>query len=141
MGESCLHNGEGCAVFRSAHGWQVLLFNHHHYANAEALWDAHADAEKMIGDGTARAFDLVLDGLPPRVQITRSLVDREHGCALPAWQEMGSPDWPTTTQLERLHQAAMPKVEAKVEPTNEGRLAVMETLAPLAMMLIEIEPV
>jgi xylan 1,4-beta-xylosidase len=95
----------------------------------------------MIGDGTARAFDLVLDGLPQRVRITRSLVDREHGWALPAWQEMGSPDWPTEAQCEILHRAAMPEVEAKVEPTREGRLAVMETLAPLAMMLIEIEPV
>jgi beta-xylosidase len=54
---------------------------------------------------------------------------------------MGSPDWPTANQLERLHQAAMPKVEAKVEPTSEGRLAVKELLAPLAMMLVEIEPV
>ena len=95
----------------------------------------------MIGDGTARTLELVLEGLPQRVRVTRSLVDREHGWALPAWQEMGSPDWPTANQLERLHQAATPKVEAKVEPTREGRLAVKELLAPLAMMLIEIEPV
>jgi beta-xylosidase len=54
---------------------------------------------------------------------------------------MGSPDWPTANQLERLHQAATPKVEAKVELTSEGRLPLNETLPPLAMMLLEIEPV
>jgi xylan 1,4-beta-xylosidase len=141
VGESCLHNGDGCAVFRSARGWQVLLFNHHHYANAEASWDTHADAEKMIGTGTARAFDLVLEGLPQRVRVTRHLVDSEHGWALPAWQEMGSPDWPTAAQLTQLHEAARPQVDTRVESPVDGRLALAERLAPLAMMLIEVEAV
>jgi xylan 1,4-beta-xylosidase len=141
VGESCLHNGDGCAVFRSARGWQVLLFNHHHYANAEASWDTHADAEKMIGTGTARAFELVLEGLPQRVRVTRHLVDSEHGWALPAWQEMGSPDWPTAAQLTQLHEAARPQVDTRVESPVDGRLALTERLAPLAMMLIEVEAV
>jgi len=119
----------------------VLLFNHHHYANAEASWDTHADAETMIGDGTARAFDLVLESLPQRVRVTRSLVDHEHGWALPAWQEMGSPDWPTAVQLERLHDAARPQVEMRVECLTAGRLVLSKRLTPLAMMLIEVEAV
>ena len=141
VGEICLHNGDGCAVFRSARGWQVLLFNHHHYANAEASWDTHADAEKMIGTDAARAFDVVLEGLPQRVRVTRHLVDREHGWALPVWQEMGSPDWPTTAQLTQLHEAARPQVETRVESPVDGRLALAERLAPLAMMLIEVEAI
>ena len=141
VGECCLFNGNGCAVFRSARGWQVLLFNHHHYANAEASWDTHADAARMIGEGTARTFDLVLEGLPQRVRVTRRLVDREHGWALPAWQAMGCPDWPNAAQLARLHEAARPWEERRVESSTDGRLALAERLAPLAMMLIEVEAV
>ena len=119
----------------------MLLFNHHHYADAEASWDNHADAEKMIGEGTARSFELLLEGLPQRVRVTRHLVDREHGWALPAWQEMGRPDWPTAAQLAGLHEAARPQVERRIESPTGGRLALSERLAPLAMMLIEVEPV
>ena len=141
LGESCLHNCDGCAIFRSARGWQVLFFNHHHYANAEASWDTHADAEKMIGAGSARTFKLALDGLPPQVRITSNLVDSDHGWALPAWQEMGCPDWPDAAQLARLHEVARPKAEMRIEQSRNGRITLKESLAPLAMMLIEVESV
>ena len=141
VGESLLHNGDGCAVFRGARGWQVLLFNHHHFADAEASWDTAAEAERMIGTGAARTFELALEGLPPRVRVTRSLVDREQGWALPAWQEMGSPDWPSAAQLERLHLAAAPAVKVRSESTQNGRLTLRETVAPLGMLLMEIQAV
>jgi xylan 1,4-beta-xylosidase len=141
VGETVLHNGDGCAVFRSARGWQVLLFNHHHYANSEVSWDTAADAARMIGPGVPRTFDLALNGLPSRVRVTRNRVDREHGWALPVWQEMGSPAWPNAAQLERLHQAATPKTDMTVEQTQEGRLSLQERLDPLAMLLIEVEAV
>jgi hypothetical protein len=54
---------------------------------------------------------------------------------------MGSPDWPTTAQLAQLHEAARPQVETRVESPAAGRLALAERLAPLAMMLIEVEAV
>lgn len=141
VGETCLHNGDGCAVFRNARGWQALLFNHHHYANTEASWDSHAEAETMIGDGPTRTFDLVLEGLPPRVRVTRHIVDRDHGWTLPAWQAMGSPAWPSPAQLDRLHQASLPGVERSVRRLDGGRLDLSRTLPPLAMEVIEIEPV
>jgi xylan 1,4-beta-xylosidase len=141
VGETVLHNGDGCAVFRSARGWQVLLFNHHHYADAEVSWDTAADAARMIGAGSSRTFDLALEGLPARVRVTSSRVDSRQGWALPVWQEMGSPDWPTAPQLERLHQAAEPAVSKRTELAPAGRLTLRETLEPLGMMLIEIEGV
>ncbi len=141
VGGSLLHNGDGCAVFRSDRGWQILLFNHHHYKNDEASWETAAGAAQMIGGGKARSYSLALEGLPERVRVTRSLVDPEHGWALSAWQEMGSPDWPTSSQLERLHEASMPEVKIRTESLQNGRLVFEETLAPLGMMLIEVEKV
>ena len=139
VGETLLHSDDGCAVFRSDRGWQVLLYNHHHYATSDVSWDTHADAEKMIGPGTPRTFELDIEGLPKRVRITSSLVDREHGWALPAWQEMGRPDWPTAAQLNHLHDAATPAATVRTASIPDGRLTIRETLSPLAMNLIEIE--
>ena len=141
VGETLLHNDDGCAVFRNARGWQILLYNHHHYQNAEAAWDTAADAAQMIGAGTARIFALQMEHLPPRVRLTQHLVDLDHGWALPAWQSMGAPAWPTAAQLEQLHAAASPAVTMRVEDTREGRLAIQECLAPLGMLLIEVEAV
>jgi xylan 1,4-beta-xylosidase len=150
IGETLLQKGDGYAVFRSESGWQILLFNHHHYADPEIqprnnyatlTMEDFEQAEKMIGPGDARTFDLTMNGMPQKVRITSNLVDSEYGWALPAWQEMGCPDWPTAAQLARLHEAAMPKAETRIEQTRNGRLTVKESLAPLAMMLIEIESV
>ncbi len=141
VGATLLHHADGCALFRSGRGWQVLLFNHHHYANAEASWDTAREAEQMIGAGSSRSFSMDLEGLPSRVRITRSRVDHNQGWALPAWQEMGSPAWPTPAQLARLHEAASPAVAHEVADTQAGHLPLRETLSPLAMMLIEVEAV
>jgi len=79
--------------------------------------------------------------MPKRVRVTRSLVDREHGWALPAWQEMGSPDWPTSAQLDSLHEAAAPEVRMRSESLDGGLLVIRETISPLGMLLIEVEVV
>ncbi len=99
---------EGMAVFRGTRGWQVLLYNHHPYANAKADWETYAGIERMIGPGAPRSFALELANLPPRVRVTSSLVDREHGWVQRAWQEMGSPDFPLPAQLQTLRSAQEP---------------------------------
>jgi xylan 1,4-beta-xylosidase len=141
VGGTLLHNENGCAVFRGAGTWQVLLYNHHHYADREAAWDTVDGAEAMIGPGVRRAFDLTLEDLPRRVRVTRSLVDRGHGWAQPVWQAMGMPDWPSPCQLDELRAAARPGVSVAVHDTEAGRLGLRESLAPFGFMLIEIEAV
>lgn len=133
---------EGTAIFRSdAATWQVRLYNHRHYANPEGAWETPEGIEAMIGTGAARTFCLQLKGLPPRVRIRRSRVDREHGWAEKAWRDMGAPDWPGARQLAALRQAQEPAVSVTCADTYAGALALNETLADLGMLLIEIEKV
>ena len=66
-------------------------------------------------------------------------IDRDHGWALPAWQAMGSPAWPTPAQLDQLHQAAQPAIERARVDCSDGKLHLRENLSALGMRLIEIE--
>ena len=138
VGHTLLHNTEGCAVFRSEHGWQILFYNHRHYANSEAKWDSAAEADEMIGKGKARNFKIELEGMPGRIRLTRSLIDRSHGWAKPAWNDMGSPAWPTPSQLESLHLASRPRIETTEVTTDKGMLRIDATLDAFAIELIEI---
>ena len=130
----------GLAVFRRNTGsWQVLLYNHHPYANTEASWGTPEGIETMIGSGSARPFHIVLTGVSPRVRLRRSTVDREHGWAEQAWRAMGAPAWPNGSQLNALRQAQEPSVTAETVTSTDGRLALTGTVADLGMLLIEIE--
>lgn len=141
LGGELLHNGDGVAVARNQDGWQVLLYNHHHYASSEATWETLDGVAKMIGGGDKRRFTLTLEGLPPRVQLTHALVDAEHGWVQRAWQELGLPDFPTPRQLDALRGTDEPAVTTTTRLTDQGRLDIDETLQPLGMLLIEIEKV
>jgi len=133
---------QGLAVFRrNAGAWQVLVYNHHPYANTEASWDSPEGIEKMIGAGSARSYQVTLTGTPRRVRVRRSLVDREHGWAERAWREMGAPTWPRGSQLESLRQAQEPAVTSEIVDAIDGRVTLTGTLADLGMLLIEIDEV
>ena len=92
----------------------------------------------MIGKGKARNFKIELEGMPGRIRLTRSLIDRSHGWAKPAWNDMGSPAWPTPSQLESLHLASRPRIETTEVTTDKGMLRIDATLDAFAIELIEI---
>lgn len=130
---------EGVAVFRrDASNWQVLLYNHHPYANVEASWETPEGIETMIGPGTARDFRVELTGLPRRVQIRRSSIDREHGWAERAWREMGAPTWPDTRQLAVLRERQEPACSRQTLDTEKGMLVLKERLPDLGVQFLEI---
>jgi xylan 1,4-beta-xylosidase len=59
-----------------------------------------------------RSVDLSFKGLSTRPQITLERVDANHGNPLPAYVAMGSPQYPTPSQIEALNQAsALPPPE------------------------------
>jgi xylan 1,4-beta-xylosidase len=133
---------EGIAIFQSdANNWQVLIYNHHPYASTEATTDTPEGIEKMIGPGNPRNFNIELSGMPRRVRMTSSLVDRTHGWAEYAWRQMGAPKWPNAKQLEQLRIEQEPAKATKTVDTADGYLEIKETVGDLGMLLIEIEAV
>ncbi len=141
-GGSILYNDwkEGAAVFRSdGDTWQVLLYNHRHYANLEASWETAQGIEAMIGTGSPREFSLQLTGLPPAVRVKRSLLDREHAWAEGAWRKMGAPAWPKGGQLAELRKCQEPCRSSRILHTNGGALPLHETVTDLGVLFMELE--
>jgi beta-xylosidase len=93
----------------------------------------------MVGTGHSRRFNFELAGLPQRVRLKSSLVDREHGWAEHAWRQMGAPTWPNARQLDQLRHEQDPACSTRTADTVEGRLSINETVGDLGMLLLEIE--
>jgi len=131
---------EGAAAFRAnSDTWQVLLYNHRHYANLDASWETPEGIEAMVGTGSSREFSLRLTGLPPSVRVKRSLLDRVHGWAEGAWRKMGAPDWPKGGQLAELRKLQEPCCSCRLLYTDGGSLSLNEKVSDLGVVFMEIE--
>lgn len=98
---------------------------------AIAVWNLFLPEER----GTPKTLMLHFKGLPWARTARVTIVDPEHGSPLPAYEKMGSPAFPTQTQIEELRKAAaLPAAESK--PIANGSLTIK--LQPHALALVEI---
>ncbi len=76
---------------------------------AIAVWNAVA-LDKL---GTSKIFDLEIKGVSPNSPATVTRVDQDHANSLAAYRRMGSPRYPTRSQVEELNRSAeLPAPEA-----------------------------
>ena len=85
--------------------------------------------------GTARSLVLQFSGVPPRARASVTIIDSSRGSALPLWERMGRPRYPTQEQLRQLRAAAALPAPAR-ERLSGGAIAL--TLPSPALALVEI---
>ncbi len=98
---------------------------------AIAVWNL-VDPDKT---GPTKTVRLVFRSLKPNAAARISVVDNEHGNTLAAYRAMGSPIYPTVSQIEQLNAATALRAPVN-QPIQGDHLDV--TLEPNALMLIEI---
>jgi len=99
-------------------------------ALAVALWNLFLPEEA----GSPKTFTLHFKGLNGSKSARVTIVDKDHGSPLPAWEKMGRPAFPTLAQIDTLRKAAaLPS--ASQEKLKNGSLTL--TLQPHALALIE----
>ena len=88
--------------------------------------------------GAPKETTLAIAGLKAGRRARISVVDREHGSALTAWEAMDRPAFPTLEQQRKLREAAKlpPAVIFSLGGREPGILTL--TLAPQALALIEV---
>ncbi len=98
---------------------------------AIAVWNLFLPEEA----GSPKIVTLHLKGFSTKHPARVTIVDKDHGSPLPAWDKMGRPAFPTLAQIEELRKAgALP-------PSREQNLtnaSLTITLQPHALALIEI---
>jgi xylan 1,4-beta-xylosidase len=97
---------------------------------AVAVWNLFLPEEA----GSPKTITLHFSGAKAgKARVT--IVDKEHGSPLPAYEKMGSPRFPSRQQIETLRKAgAMPLAQEQVLKNGEMKL----TLQPHSLALIEI---
>ena len=98
---------------------------------AVAVWNIVDPGEK----GTSKTVRLDFAGLPGGASVTVSRVDDSHGDPMSAYRGMGSPQYPTMAQVEKLNAAS-----ALPPPTREhldGNHLTLQ-LAPNALVLVKV---
>ena len=106
-------------------------------ALAIAVWN-YAPPGEIHESGAARNFTLSFKGFPAGVTAWISVVDRDHGSSLTAWEAVGRPDFPLPHQQEQLRAAGrLPPPEVRHLQGENPKLEL--TLAPHALALVEIE--
>jgi len=98
---------------------------------AIAVWNLFLPEEA----GSPKTLTLQLKGLASAKSARITIVDKDHGSPLPAWEKMGRPAFPTLAQIEALRKAAALPV-ALSQPVVSNSLTL--TLQPQALALIEL---
>jgi xylan 1,4-beta-xylosidase len=108
----------------------VLVTKRKDGALAVAVWNLFLPEEA----GSPKSFTLHFTAVKAgKVRVT--IVDKEHGSPLPAYEKMGSPRFPSRQQIETLRKAAaMPAAEEQTLKNGEMKL----TLQPHSLALIEV---
>jgi xylan 1,4-beta-xylosidase len=88
----------------------------------------------MEGDSLSLTFRFAGLAESSRVRVTS--IDMMRGSALPAWQAMGSPEYPVAAEVQKLRDAAnLPAAEER--PIRNGELTI--ELPPSGLAFVEVE--
>jgi xylan 1,4-beta-xylosidase len=97
---------------------------------AIATWNLFLPEEA----GSAKTITLRFRNAPAAKSVRVTIVDKEHGSPLPAWDKMGKPVSPTEKQLTELRKAGTLPA-SKTMPLTNNSLTL--TLQPHALALVE----
>ena len=91
--------------------WNLVLDPKQHSSMGDPLLQNQV---QFVTQGESREFTLKLEGGRKHGQFKISRVDGEHGSFMHAYQEMGSPEYPTEKQIELLKRASqLPEPEVR----------------------------
>ena len=94
------------------------------------------EADQLAITGSPRELSLELSGLPPNAPLEIETLDKTHGNATQAWEEMGRPPTPTREQAEALRKAAWATRSELVHADSAGRFVLRRTIEAWSVVLV-----
>lgn len=94
------------------------------------------EAEAVMKHGQTKSFALKISDLNPGTVFMIETLDRNHGFALEAWKQMGSPEPPTREQTRLLRETAMAVKKESVTVGADGILKMEIKLEPWSIACV-----
>lgn len=133
MGDRRLKASGPVLASRTASGAAALIWN---LADVQQPSGIPGMSSKRKVIGAAQTFDVQVRGAKAGQSISVSYVDMERGSPFPAWRRLGSPLYPTRSQIEEIRAAAEIPPPQKLMLGHDGRVSL--TLPAEGVALIEI---
>lgn len=140
LGDCLLSSTPGAVVTRKSGDGSVVALAYNYPAvmplAVPTSAGSRATAEKVAAQGEPVHFELKLDGLRPGVRFSIETLDFDHGNAMRAWENMGSPEPPTREQAALLRQQAADVYTGSAAAAGSGGLELTLWLAPWSVVLV-----
>ena len=138
LGDEQLYNTDPVVVSRHSDTGLITALAYNYPKEFEQAVPAAKNGSTYM-QASAKQLKLQLRGLKPGATFTIETLDKEHGNAYDAWQQMGRPHSPTRQQTAELRRAGWDTKEETVSADGKGRLTIERTLQPWSVMLISEE--
>ena len=135
LGDEQLYNEDPVVVSRHSDTKKITAIAYNYPKEFEEAVPASRNANTYM-KASPKELSLKLRGLKPDATFTIETLDKEHGNAYDAWEQMGRPHSPSREQTAALRRAGWNTHEETVVADGKGRLTIERTLQPWTVMLI-----
>jgi xylan 1,4-beta-xylosidase len=95
------------------------------------------EADKIVATGSAKTFSITLTGLAPGDTFLIETLDKTHGNAVLAWEQMGRPEPPTREQTQLLRQGGLDTQKEFLHADAHGEFHLSRSLEAWTVLLIK----
>jgi len=139
LGDEVISQGDGAILTRDHSSGDItaLVYNYPpEQLTALPKTENVEEADRIDGSGSSRKVKLEISNLAPGALFQIEVLDREHGNAVWAWEQMGRPDPPSRAQVVELRRAALSTLKYQAEADSAGNLKIDRAIAPWSVILI-----
>ena len=142
LGDTCIHRSEGCFVTRTADGgYAAILYHYQHFSSLYAkgyLLDKSPDERySAFTERGDRLVTLTLENMEDGAwDVTEYVLNRRHGSAFDAWQDMGAVEPESPEEFAYLRALARPALRRTEAAVSGGTLLYEAPLAPNEVRLL-----
>ena len=135
LGDEQLYNQDPLVVSRCSKSGYVSALAYNYPDEYEMMVPSVRNCNNYM-EASAKEVNFTLKGLQPGQVFILETLDKEHGNAFDAWQQMGSPHSPTREQTAELKVVGWGTKVETMRADSRGRLTVKRTLQPWTCLLI-----
>jgi xylan 1,4-beta-xylosidase len=140
LGDEMLERTDGAIVSREKGSGKVAVLAYNYPAEERIVLPETATveaADAIDASGSPRELNIDLRGLPPNAPFSIETLDRSHGNAVAAWENMGRPEPPTREQAALLRDAAWGTAKEIVRADGAGILKLQRSMGAWSLVLVK----